>query len=732
MPKPEAKELSANMEICGIWGIALKQEQSVIVNDPASHPERVGVPKGHVPLTSFLAVPLKETGRTFGLLALANKEGGYTEADREDMEALSAAFAEALQRRRVEKALEESEVRFRSAFETAAAGMALVSLEGRWLQVNRSLCEMVGYSEKELLNLTFQDITHPDDLDRDLAYVKRLLAGEIPFYHMEKRYCHKQGGIVWILLGVSLVRDKAGEPLYFVSQIQDVTERKRTEAELRKLAIVAEQAAEMIVLTDANGTIEYVNPAFEQVTGYTREEAIGQNPRILKSGKHHEDFYRGLWETITAGGTWRGRFTNKKKDGTLYEERAVISPIHGDEAGAIVGFVAVNEDITEESRLEAQLRQSQKMEAIGRLAGGVAHDFNNVLQAIVGYAYAIRQDLSPDDGHYEDLSEILGAADRAAGLTRQLLAFSRRQVLQKRDLDLNELLGNLMKMLGRVLGEDIQLDLVQGHRLGTVHADPGQMEQVLMNLCVNARDAMPQGGRIAIETENVVINGEYVKLHPWARQGRYMLLSVADTGEGIPQDVQEHIFEPFFTTKGEGEGTGLGLATIYGIVKQHDGYIHVYSEVGSGTTFKVYLPVVERRAVHTGTKIERVVIGGSETILLAEDDEKVRRMTTRLLEGAGYKVVAVSDGDEAVSVFGKEQERIDLVVSDVIMPGLGGRALYEKLKAIKADTPVLFCSGYSSGKFDSEFFETENIQLLQKPYGPDDLLRWVRKLLDKE
>jgi len=382
--------------------------------------------------------------------------------------------------------------------------------------------------------------------------------------------------------------------------------------------------------------------------------------------------------------------------------------------------------------LEEQIRHTQKMEAIGQLAGGVAHDFNNILQAIMGYANLALQGLSPETDRYEDLVEIQTAAERAAALTRQLLIFGRRGISQPRDLDLNEVIANLIKMLRRVIGENVELDVIPGHDLGTVNADPGQMEQVLMNLCVNARDAMPEGGRITIETENVLINSAYCQTHPWARQGRYVLLTVSDTGAGMSPEVQKRIFEPFFTTKGEGKGTGLGLATVYGIVKEHEGYVYVYSEVGKGTIFKMYLPVVNRIARSVERRIEGPVPGGRERILLAEDDEAIRNIAARILEGAGYAVLTASDGIEAARVFESEKDRVDLVLLDAVMPKMSGREVYARIKTITPNMPILFSSGYATDSIDPGFFRTEGVNLLQKPYSPDDLLRQVREALDRD
>ena len=505
----------------------------------------------------------------------------------------------------------------------------------------------------------------------------------------------------------------------------------RTQAEEahKRLATAVEQAAEIVLITDPRGLIQYVNPAFEQITKYARKEVIGKNPRILKSGKHDDVFYQNLWDTITRGDVWRGHLINRKKTGKLYQEEATISPVY-DSSGTIVNYVAVKRDITSEIMMEEQLRQAQKMEAVGLLAGGVAHDFNNILQAILGYSGLALQGLSPHEDRYDELVEIQKSAERAAELTRQLLAFSRRQVLKPKDIDLNDLITNLLKMLRRLIGEDIDLEFTLGHRLGTIYADPGQIEQVLINLCINARDAMPDGGKITIETETVLINNEYCETHPWAIQGRYVLLSVTDTGCGMDKETRERIFEPFYTSKEVGKGTGLGLSTVYGIVKQHDGMIQVYSEVEKGTLFKVYLPLVERPAVKVGKEIPGPVRGGTETILMGEDDPAVRKMVVRLLQNRGYQVLAAKDGLEALNLFQAHINEIAMVLLDVVMPRLGGREVYEKIVTIKPGVPVLFSSGYSANAIHTRFVLDEGMQLIPKPYDPDMLLRKIRDLLD--
>jgi len=399
-------------------------------------------------------------------------------------------------------------------------------------------------------------------------------------------------------------------------------------------------------------------------------------------------------------------------------------------AGTHLDITARKAAEAERAQLEVQLRQAQKMEAVGQLAGGVAHDFNNLLQVINGYAEMALTDLDPEHLAHGSVSEITRAGQRAASLVSQLLAFSRRQIMEPAHVDLNEVVAGLLKMLDRIIGEHIDLSFLPSRDLGTILADRGMLEQVLMNLCLNARDAMPGGGTLTIETENVRIDRDYAETHAWAQAGRYVLMTVTDTGTGMDAATLERIFEPFYSTKEPGRGTGLGLATVYGIMDQHGGVIRAYSEPGRGTTFKVYFPVVERRATDVGTKIEGAAEGGSETILLAEDDVEVRELAQAILERAGYAVLTAADGEEALHVFRRRASEIDLVILDVVMPRLGGREAWERMRELEPGVPALFASGYSENAVHTNFVLDAGLSLIRKPFARDQLLRAVRLVLD--
>jgi PAS domain S-box-containing protein len=536
-------------------------------------------------------------------------------------------------------------------------------------------------------------------------------------------------------------------------RIHAALERKvaTLEAHSALLTTAIEQAPVSVVITDSEGRIEYVNPAFTRITCYQAEEALGSTPRLLKSGEQDAAFYRRLWTTILAGREWRGEVANRRKDGTLYTQRLLIAPVR-DREGGLLGFVGIGEDVSERKRAEDELRateqrysglvenvndamlQAQKLEGIGRLAGGVAHDFNNILAVIMGFGELIGDNLEEHHVVRPWLQQVITAADRAADLTRQLLAFSRKQVMQRKPLDLNAVVRTLETMLTRLVGEDVEIEVRTGSDLGMVMADPAQLEQVMINLAVNARDAMPLGGRLTIETASAEFDEEYAAAHPPSAPGRFVMVAVSDTGIGMDAETQKRIFEPFFTTKPVGQGTGLGLATVYGIVKQSGGYIWAYSEVGRGTTFKVYLPRVEveelGEADEAGVSV-MAVPGGHETVLVVDDTESLRGLIRRLLEDRGYTVLTAPDGEEALSLVQERQLPIALLLTDVVMPKLGGRDLAKRLLALRPETRVLFMSGYTAGAVSHQGILPVGTLILEKPFNGAKLARAVRDALDR-
>ena len=513
-------------------------------------------------------------------------------------------------------------------------------------------------------------------------------------------------------------------------RIRGSAERRRAEAERATLVAAIEQAAEEILITDTEGNIHYCNPAFERVTGYSRGEVIGRNPRFLKSGRHDGDYYRTVWTTILEGRVWAGHFTNRKKDGSVYDTEGTIAPIH-DQTGKLTGFVSAWHDVTERLRLESELRQAQKMESIGRLAGGVAHDFNNLLTVIIGYGGLLDKELAPHDPRRTYVKEIRGAGERAASLTRQLLAFSRKQIFRPMALDLNQFIEDMQRMIQRLVGEDIAVETRPAPDLALVSADPDQISQILMNLAANARDAMPDGGRLIIRTAN---SAPHQAASAAGRDDRpeSVLLAVTDTGVGIPEENRQHLFEPFFTTKERERGTGLGLSSVYGIVQQSDGWIDVQSEPGQGTTFSIYLPAIEGPAAiepvpEPLTTAARIRASG--TVLVVEDQEEVRRLMKAVLESEGFNVLAAAGGDAALSLARRYSETIHLLITDVIMPDMTGKQVADQLVPMRPGMKVLYISGYSGDVLAQRGVLEPDVAYLPKPFTPVTLSARVREIL---
>jgi PAS domain S-box-containing protein len=510
-------------------------------------------------------------------------------------------------------------------------------------------------------------------------------------------------------------------------------QRQKAEDVVRKLSRAVEQSADMVLITDRGGTIEYVNPSFETLTGYSRKELLGKNPRIFKSGKQPVEFYQKMWDTILSGQVFRGVMINKKKSGELYFAEKTITPLR-DADGSVTHFISNDRDITETRNLESQLQQAQKMDAIGRLAGGVAHDFNNLLMVISAYSELTIEALPENDPSRRRVQEVLSASRRAADLTRQLLAFGRKQMQSLQVVNLNRVLEEICRMLPRLIGEDIQLNFVPQSGLAKVKVDPIQIEQVVMNLAANARDAMPHGGKLAIETMNMHVDSDYVSSHPMVAAGDYVLVIISDSGQGIPPEHLANIFEPFYTTKEEGLGTGLGLATVYGIVKQSGGFVWVYSELGLGTTFKIYLPQV-KVASESVTPIQapsNTPVGGTETLLLVEDEVAVRQSTREFLTMNGYHVLEARNGEEALSIVRSYPAPIHLMITDVVMPHIGGGRLAEQMAIERPQTRVLFVSGYAESTLLRQGIFDVTHRFLQKPFTLRAMANKVREILSVE
>lgn len=509
----------------------------------------------------------------------------------------------------------------------------------------------------------------------------------------------------------------------------EIEERKQAEEQLNLQTAALRAAANAIIITDREGTILWVNPAFTELTGYRPEESIGQNPRMLKSFEHDHSFYTSLWSTIKSGQVWRGEIRNRKKDGSLYTEETTITPVRSP-SGQITNFIGIKQDVTQKKQLEAQYRQAQKMEAVGRLAGGVAHDFNNLLAVIAGYSELSLDKLESEHPVAKDLVRIKAAAGRAASLTKQLLAFSRQQIFYPRIIGVNAIVENMGDMLRRLVGDDVEIIVKPGIPLGSIKADVGQLEQVLMNLVVNARDAMPDGGQITIETCDVELDETYQRGHEPVQPGQYVMLSISDSGCGMDETTKTRIFDPFFTTKAPGKGTGLGLSTVYGIVKQSAGYIWVYSEPGKGTAFKLYFPrvsevaeAITRPAAVAGTR------GGSETILLVEDDEDLRELIALVLRNVGYTVLEAGDAQKALEAAAKHKGTVHVLLSDVVMPQTNGVQLFKLLRAGAPELKVILMSGYAVEMLVRQAPIPPDVTFIEKPFTRNSLLLTIQAVL---
>ena len=639
-------------------------------------------------------------------------------------------------RKKAEMNLSNRESYFRALFENAGDAIMIADNQDHILDVNHRACQLLGYTRAEMLQLSVPDLQAPDHRGRKGSVIRDelQLCNGVPFETVDIR---KDG--VLVPVEVTTVRLTEMENGLALSIVRDISERKQAEVDRDRLIQAIEQSGETILITDPGGLIQYVNPAFERTTGYLAVEVIGKKTSILRSGKHEDALYRQLWETVAGGKTWKGILINKKKDGSLFTEEATISPVI-DPAGRVVNYVAVKLDISqkleverEKTLLEMQYFQAQKMEAVGRLAGGVAHDFNNMLGVIQGYAeiaLAKEQQGEPVGG---DLEVIFTTAQKSAEIVRQLMAFARQQTIAPKVIDLNSTVAGMLKMLRRMIGEDITLLWLPASGLWPIKMDPAQIDQILANLCVNARDAISDVGKITISTSMVSLDADFCAAHAGCLPGNFVVLAVSDDGCGIDEHIQRHIFEPFFTTKAVGRGTGLGLATVHGIVKQNEGFIEVTSTPGAGTTLKIYLPSCEaeedREQVAATTA--RLASKG-ETVLLVEDDSTILQMAQIILERLGYRVLPMASPLAAIQLVKHLTIKVDLLLTDVVMPEMNGRELARLLLENCPGLKVLFMSGYTANVIAHHGVLDEGIHFIQKPFSVDSLAAKVREALESD
>ncbi|MEW5908747.1 MAG: PAS domain S-box protein [Thermodesulfobacteriota bacterium] len=734
----ESKAMHYGIDQAGVWTDCIHHKRPVIHNDYASIPHKKGIPEGHPQVIREMVVPVMREGKIMAILGVGNKPTDYTEKDVEIISYLADVAWELVSQKRAFEALQESEDRFKHVFQYSAIGKSITLLSGE-IQANDAFYRMLGYSEAESRSIKWQEITHPDDIETSQRIINSLLSGEKASEQFTKRYIHKNGSVVWAEVSVVLRRDKEGNPVYFMTTINDITQRKHAEKELEERESMLQtilRASPIGMGLVIDRVFKFVNDSMCRLIGYSREELIGKSARIIYPSQEEFDRVgRVKHGQIREQGVGAIETQLRHKDGSIIDVIASSAAI--DPSNPSAGVIFTMTDITERktaeterANLQDQLVQAQKMESVGRLAGGVAHDFNNMLGVILGRTELILIGMKPEDRRYTDLTEIQKAANRSADLTRQLLAFARKQTIAPKVLDLNEVVEGMLKMIRRLIGEDIDLIWKPDADLWPVKMDPAQIDQILANLCVNSRDAIKGTGKVTIETENVVIDNAYCMDHTGCMPGRYIMLAVSDNGCGMEKEILSHLFEPFFTTKEIGRGTGLGLATVYGIVKQNGGFINVYSESGYGTAFKIYIPRFEGAAPkEVEFKLPEIVQGKREQILLVEDDPAILVMGKVMLEKLGYVVIGVESPGDAIKQAKEYPDPIHLLITDVVMPQMSGKDLARKIKEIQPEIKILFMSGYTANVIAHHGVLDEGVNFIQKPFSMATLSTRIKEAL---
>lgn len=693
-----------------------KHLKSVLkTGEATSYETTFPTPEGTIVHYESRVVPRKEGNRITGLLLVAR---------------------DITRQKKAEAAIRESEEKYRTLFANAPIGLFTTTASGKALHVNPEMARIVGADSPESAVEHFTDLTRQlySDSQRREAFLK-LLKQNGHVENFEYEAVNRQGERLWLTMNAR-VREILPDGDYLIDGFTtDITALKLSRQalekrviEMRRLTSAIEQAGEAVVITNLSGDIVYANPAFERNTGYGLPEVLGKNPSILQSGRHDKGFYEKLWQCITAGKTWKGKIVNRRKDGSLFTEAASISPVM-DEKGRIINYVAVKRDITEAIKMESQLRQAQKMEAIGALAGGIAHDFNNILFPLMGFAELLQEDLSNDSLLYEYASEILQAGQRAGDLVKQILAFSRQTDDKPVPIRFQSILKEVINLYRASLPSTITIDTYIDNDCRPIMADPVQLHQIVMNLITNAMHAMEDaGGKLTVTlSEKQISEADIGDLT--CPPGCYIALSVCDTGHGIQPEITERIFEPYFTTKPQGKGTGLGLSLVHGLVKQYKGHLTVDSVLGKGTAFQIFLPALSK---HTDTEITEAplpIIGGDEHILLVDDEEPIVRMVQQMLERLGYTVTARLSSVEALALFKAAPGRFDLVITDMTMPVMTGGHLVMEIRKIRQDIPIIICTGYSEQMDPGKARELGAQGFVLKPILKSKIARQIRRAL---
>ena len=620
---------------------------------------------------------------------------------------------------------------FKNIFNTVREAILILDENMRVLSANRSFFRIFKVDSANTIGSLLYDLGNGQ---WDILHLRVLLEDVLPKndtvddYEIEHKF--ESIGRKTMLLNACKIREKKdGLPIILLA-IEDITERKQMEDLLadseERYRRIFETASDGIVLLEKSaGNITHVNPAAEKIMGYSKEECVGKKLQDIGVSLDMSDF-PGLMQALDKSGiiNYDDVPVKTRSGQNIYTDIYMVDR-------ARLAQCNIRE-ITERKKLEEQLRQSQKMEAVGLLASGIAHDFNNILSAIVGYGSLLQSKMRSDDPLRENVDQILVSAERAAEVTHSLLAFSRKQVMKPKPVNINGIMKRSEKFLSRLIGEDIEVRTNFAGKHLISMADAGQLEQVLLNLATNARDAMPQGGRLTLETQLVELDDNFIRDHGYGEPGMFAVISVSDTGSGLEKETIAKIFEPFFTTKELGKGTGLGLAMAYGIIKQHNGYINVYSEPEKGTTFRIYLPTIKaEEEVIIRTAAEPLPSRGNETILLAEDDSALRKLFLTVLQEYGYKVILAVDGEDAIKKFMDNKDKIQLVMLDMIMPRKSGKEAYDEIIKLRPDMKTLFSSGYTADRIDKDSLHKEGVDFIMKPASPKDLLKKIREMLDK-
>ncbi|MDI6809481.1 MAG: GAF domain-containing protein [Candidatus Eisenbacteria bacterium] len=731
------KPLEFPIATAGVWADAVRERKVLIINNyDAPRASKKGCPEGHVPIARLLVVPVFSGDRIAVVAAVANKETEYTEGDAKQLTAFLTSVQLILDRRRAQEALEEEQRLF--------LGGPVIAFRFRWTPKEDMTIEYIspnveqyGFKVEDFTSgrITFAGVVHPEDMERVNSEMMARIESGASSYEQEYRVICPDGRIVWVHDFNIVKRNGGGEVTHCQGYMLDITERKKAESALQESRQMYETLVRMspdaVIVVELPGRIGYVSERVLKLHGFeSADEIVGKPFSELVVPGDREKTMAHFKEVVANGSACGFTCDFLRADGSSFTGELNCSVIN-DARGNPKAVIGTVRDITSRLEMEEQLHQSQKMEAIGQLAGGLAHDFNNMLTSMIGHSKLLLNSLEEDSPLRRNVEKIEAASERAAWMTRQLLAYSSKQILELRVLELNSIVAKMEPLLRSVVGENIEISTAFGCAACRVRVDVSQFEQIIMNLAINAREAMPLGGKLIIETASVYLDETYVAQHHAVKPGQYCMLAVSDTGCGMDEETQSHIFEPFFTTRDKSKGAGLGLATVYGTVKQSGGDIWVYSKPGKGTTFKIYIPQVSekvevREAGETGAEAHR----GSETILLVEDDENVRGLVFEILEMNGYRVLPACNGAEAVLIAEQHEGPIDLMVTDVVMPGMSGKELALSLSVSRHEMKVLYMSGYTDDAIVHHGVLDPGTVFLQKPFTPDQLAKKVRRVLD--